>query len=197
MPVYCLQATTISAFRTPKSYPKNPRWAWVCTPVYRWKKNNQSFILTSRPPRCSRHPATRITLDARPPPLPLPSPSVHIMSSNVPPYGVDLIVAAAVRHSVSSIFEIESRVRGCHGHPPRKRECRSITEIYDCLGPHYFRRAYRMTYESFWILHHKTSCLIRLYAVLAIRRKQKKAAQQLLVGGVPPPIPNGRISTSV
>jgi len=57
------------------------------------------------------------------------------MSSNVPPYQVDLIVAAAVGHSVLSIFAIESQVQGRHGHPP----CRSIKEIYDCLGPHYFR----------------------------------------------------------
>ena len=110
---------------------------------------------------------------------------------------MDLIVSAAVGHSVSSIFEIESRVQGGrHGHPPRKRERQSITEIYDWLGPHYFRHAYQMTYDSFWILHRKTCCLIWHYTVLAIRRKKKKAAQQLLVGGVLPPIPNGRIFTS-
>jgi hypothetical protein len=45
------------------------------------KKNNQSFTLTLRPQKCSRHPATRITLDARPPPLPLPPPSVRINGS--------------------------------------------------------------------------------------------------------------------
>jgi hypothetical protein len=47
---------------------------WVSDP-----KINQSFILTLRPQKCSRHPATRITLDARLPPLPVPSPSVHII----------------------------------------------------------------------------------------------------------------------
>ena len=45
-------------------------------PCLQVKKNNQSFILTSRPKKCSRHPATRIILYSRPPPLPLPSPSV-------------------------------------------------------------------------------------------------------------------------
>ena len=50
------------------------------------KKNNQSFTLTSRPQKCSRHPATRITLNARPPPLPLPPPSVHIMGQPPSPY---------------------------------------------------------------------------------------------------------------
>ena len=38
----CLQATTMSEFLTPKSYPKIPHWAWLGgylrTPVDRWKK---------------------------------------------------------------------------------------------------------------------------------------------------------------
>jgi hypothetical protein len=116
------------------------------------------------------------------------------MSSNISPYVVDLIVAAAVGHSVSYIFEIESRVQGRHGHHPRERERRSIAEIYDCLGPHNFRRAYRMTYDSFWILHRKTFRLIQHYALQAIRRKKKTGMKQ--VGGAPPPIRNGLISTS-
>ena len=115
------------------------------------------------------------------------------MSSNIPAYQVELIVAAAVGHSVLSIFAIESQVQGRHGHPPRKRQRRSIKEIYDCLGPHYFRRAYRMTYDSFWILHSKTFRLIRHYAARAIRRKKKTGVKQ--VGGAPPPIQNGLIST--
>ena len=67
----CLQATTISEFRfrTPKSYPKNPCWAWGTHTCLQVNKNNQSFILTLRPQNCSRHPATRITLDTRPPQL--------------------------------------------------------------------------------------------------------------------------------
>jgi hypothetical protein len=99
--------------------------------------------------------------------------ATRIMSSNVPPYQVDLIVAAAVGHSVLSIFATESQVQGRHGHPPRKRQRRSIKEIYDCLGPHYFRRAYRMTYDSFWILHSKIFCLIWHYAARAKAGKKR------------------------
>ncbi len=40
------------------------------------------------------------------------------MSSNVPPYQVDLIVAAAVGHSVLSIFAIESQVQGGQSYAP-------------------------------------------------------------------------------
>ncbi len=50
-------------------------------PCLQAEKNNQSFILTSRHQKCSRHPATRITLYSRPPPLPLPSPSVSKRST--------------------------------------------------------------------------------------------------------------------
>jgi hypothetical protein len=116
------------------------------------------------------------------------------MSSNVPRYQVDLIVAAAVEHSVLSIFAIGSQVQGRHGHPKRKRQRRSIKEIYDCLGPHYFRRAYRMTYDFFCILHSKTFRLIRHYAAQAIRREKRTGVKQ--VGGAHPPPPNGLISTS-
>jgi hypothetical protein len=34
---------------------------------------------------------------------------------------------------------------------------RSVEDIYGCLGKRYFRRAYHMLYESFWLLHRKLS----------------------------------------
>jgi hypothetical protein len=37
----------------------------------------------------------------------------------------------------------------------RTRVRPTIKEVYNCLGPIYFRRAYRMTHESFWCLHEK------------------------------------------
>ena len=37
----------------------------------------------------------------------------------------------------------------------RWRERTSVPKIYAGLGPDYFRRAYRMQYESFWNLHDK------------------------------------------
>ena len=61
--ITCLQSTgTISEFRTPKSYPENPCWAWGTHPCLQVKKNNQIFMLISRPQKCSRHPATRINM---------------------------------------------------------------------------------------------------------------------------------------
>jgi hypothetical protein len=34
----------------------------------------------------------------------------------------------------------------------RARTRKTIQQVYECLGPRYFRRAYRMTYKAFWIL---------------------------------------------
>ena len=37
---------------------------------------------------------------------------------------------------------------------------RSVREIYSTLGANYFRRAYRMSYKSFWQLHSKLATRI-------------------------------------
>ena len=37
----------------------------------------------------------------------------------------------------------------------RRRVRRTVADIYECLGPIYFHRAYRMSYSSFWSLHAK------------------------------------------
>jgi hypothetical protein len=37
--------------------------------------------------------------------------------------------------------------------PTRHRERRSVRDVYMCLGSQYFRRAYRMSYKSFWELY--------------------------------------------
>jgi hypothetical protein len=42
--------------------------------------------------------------------------------------------------------------KGCQ---TRKRERRSVEQIYNALGPQYFRRAYRMSYQSFWKLYNE------------------------------------------
>jgi len=46
------------------------------------------------------------------------------------------------------------------GKSARKRVRRSVAEIYHCLGPIYFRRAYRMSYCSFLRLHEKLEAKI-------------------------------------
>jgi hypothetical protein len=41
------------------------------------------------------------------------------------------------------------------GKSARKCIRRSVVDIYHCLGPIYFRRAYWMSYYSLWCLHEK------------------------------------------
>ena len=72
------------------------------------------------------------------------------------------------------------------GKSARLRKRQSIAAIHKMLGPTYFRRAYRMTYESFWILHNKLRNGI-LQALGRIRQEEDEG----------PPVPNGLISTSI
>lgn len=88
-----------------------------------------------------------------------------------------------------------------HDHGPESRLRISIEDIYDAMGPLYFRRAYRMTYESFCDLHEKLKDGIA-EAVRNARRPPSPAVNQQAnrqrSSGTPPPIPNGsRIETSV
>ena len=76
-----------------------------------------------------------------------------------------------------------------------RRVRRSVRDIYTILGAAYFRRAYRMSYESFWVLHSKLATKINI-ARLKARRYVPKGGRK---GGKYklPPIRNGRITTSV
>lgn len=77
------------------------------------------------------------------------------------------------------------------GRPKAQSRIRhTVEEVYQCLGRNYFRRAYRMSYQSFNLLHEKLQPGIQQ----AIENKKKHQ-----VKGVanPPPVPNGRISTKV
>jgi hypothetical protein len=84
------------------------------------------------------------------------------------------------------------------GRSPRKRVRRTVEEIYQCLGPVYFRRAYRMGYESFLKLHDKLAPEI-ISAFRQHHRYHRKGGRRGSKGGnyMLPPIPNGAISTSV
>ena len=80
-------------------------------------------------------------------------------------------------------------------HPsPRCRRRRSVVEVYQNIGPNYFRRAYRMTYYCFCRLHMKLK-----YGIRETARRLQKYRNRGLRGGnyVPPPIPNGPVTTSV
>ena len=117
------------------------------------------------------------------------------MSSYVPSLQIDYIVAAAVGHSVFCTFDDDHPLFRHSG--ARKRKRRSVQEIFDCLGPAYFRRAYRMTYDSFWVLHGKIGDLIRKFAAQGVSGQMgKRTGLRVGAAGTPPPVPNGPISSS-
>ena len=66
------------------------------------------------------------------------------MSSYGPSLQLDCIVAATVVHSV--FYTLNDNHPLVQHSGARKRMRRSVHEIFDCLGPAYFRRAYHMTY---------------------------------------------------
>jgi hypothetical protein len=71
----------------------------------------------------------------------------------------------------------------------------SVVDQYLAMGPQYFRRAYRMEYESFWKLHELLEEGIER-ARLNQRGYEAKGGRE---GGMylPPPTPNGKIESSV
>ena len=81
------------------------------------------------------------------------------------------------------------------GRKPRPRKRLSVVDQYLSMGPQYFRRAYRMEYESFWKLHDLLEEGIER-ARLNQRGYEVKGGRE---GGMylPPPIPNGKIESSV
>ena len=81
------------------------------------------------------------------------------------------------------------------GRIARQRKRQSVHSVYMSLGDTYFRRAYRMSYDSFRRLHKLLATGINS-ARLKMRRYIPKGGRK---GGKfkPPPIRNGRISTSV
>ena len=112
------------------------------------------------------------------------------------------IIVQAVALATAEILHKEgSSVSTRAGRIAEVRVRRSVHEVYRCLGPSYFQRAYRMSYESFWILHTKLATRINR-ARLAIRRYVPKGGRKAKGGRKGgkfklPPIRNGRITTSV
>lgn len=101
----------------------------------------------------------------------------------------------------------ERKQRGArYGSATRPQVRRSVRDIYLCLGDQYFRRAYRMSYQSFCKLHEELKDGIKKAHKVALerRKKQRRALQRQRRGtrrrlnNPPlPPIPNGNIHTSV
>ncbi len=64
-----------------------------------------------------------------------------------------IVVVGAAYFALEFLLSDKSSNR--KGKAARPRQRRSVEEIYECLGPTYFRRAYQVTFESFCILHNK------------------------------------------
>jgi hypothetical protein len=63
-----------------------------------------------------------------------------------------VIVAAAV--AAAHFWKCrDKKKRGGKRGATRKRVRREVQAVYKCLGPNYFKRAYQMSYASFWRLY--------------------------------------------
>ena len=105
------------------------------------------------------------------------------------------IVACAVADEQSHRSVDETR-HTRHRDPryPYYRRRRTVREVYRMIGDTYFRRAYRMNYQSFLRLHEKLSTGIQAALRLILKYELKGLASD---NSKPPPIPNGPISTKV
>ena len=94
-----------------------------------------------------------------------------------------------------------------YGCSTRVRQRRSVESIFLCLGDAYFRRAYRMSYDSFCRLSDKLKSEIEAAHEQAMkkRRKQRRRRNRARLGAIRkrlnnpplPPVPNGKICTSI
>jgi len=71
-----------------------------------------------------------------------------------------IIVQAAAFAAADILYKEENSMSSRAGRIKVGRVRRSVHEVYRCLGPLYFQRAYRMSYESFWNLHTKLATRI-------------------------------------
>jgi hypothetical protein len=108
---------------------------------------------------------------------------------------------------------VTTRTGGGKGRVARGRNRRSVEHIYCCLGPTYFRRSYRMPYETFLLLHEKLKEGIqRAFGVSTAKGESSSAASTRSPSNLgkgnfktkggspnykPPPVPNGLIATTV
>jgi hypothetical protein len=105
------------------------------------------------------------------------------------------IIQAAALASAAHFYSRDRRKRVAtrRGKSARRRIRRSVEEIFDCLGPIYFRRAYRMSYESFWRLHSLLEAKIDDVAAKIRGYSPREAHGE---NWSAPPIHNGPISSS-
>jgi hypothetical protein len=87
------------------------------------------------------------------------------------------ILLVGVQAAALAVIEKEDEERNARrGRKARKRICSTVAEVYECLGPTLFRRYYRMTYESFGVLHDKIGESIDL-CVIEIQGRRALAGE--------------------
>ena len=89
------------------------------------------------------------------------------------------MAAHVVVHQISCIRSSMKRKRkkagSRKGRSPISRTRRSVEDIFRCLGPLYFHRSYRMSYESFLILHEKVKDgIVRAASQAAPKRRDNE-----------------------
>ena len=148
------------------------------------------------------------------PPLSSMRSSIRILLSMAPALSTSFLATPAdvvdddiIGYSCKMISDVAQMYhRRCHkrrrgsrwsrsGRKARPRNRLSVVDQYLAMGPQYFRRAYRMEYESFWKLHELLEEGIE-WARLNQRGYEAKGGRE---GGMylPPPTPNGKIESSV
>jgi hypothetical protein len=71
-----------------------------------------------------------------------------------------------------------------HGKRTKQRERPTIEQIYHCLGDIYFRRAYRMSWLSFWKLNDKLCHSIEMSIAEAAKIRKKARRREKRMRGV-------------
>lgn len=107
----------------------------------------------------------------------------------------ELVAVKVVSLAVAKYFARVGKGGRQVGSIPRQRNRQSVADVYHCLGPIYFRRAYRMEYSSFLHLHSilKEGILAAMDGMSPYRRNGGRQGGKYKL----PPIPNGRVSTQV
>ena len=118
-----------------------------------------------------------------------------------------LAAQAASAAAIHFIGRRNCKVGSRHGSTSQQRQRCTVRDMYTCLGANYFRRAYRMSYSSFLTLYeqlkdgieeaHREHLENMKRQRRVLLRRRGWSGRRRLNNPLPPPIPNGRISTDV
>eukprot|EP00970_Alexandrium_tamarense_P018495 scaffold13344_cov215-Alexandrium_tamarense.AAC.1 len=119
---------------------------------------------------------------------------------------IECLIIVAVAAYADKHFSRKHSKGSRRGKRTKQRERSTVEQIHQCLGDIYYRRAYRMSWLSFWTLHDKLCGPIKetIAKAAKIRKETRRREKRKRVVGIsnllnptPPPPPNGTISTSV